>query len=1260
MRIVIDLQGAQTESRFRGIGRYSLALALGMARNAGEHELWIVLNTALAESISDIRRAFEGLIPNERIRVFDVPTPLAELDPGNAWRARAAEKIREHFIQQLQPDAVLVTSLFEGYVDNGVASVGAFCGAKNTAVILYDLIPFLNPASYLTSPSQKQYYERKIQSLRKAGLLLSISDYSRQEAIDALGLNPDNIVSISTAVDACFKPDSRTPQQAAELRQRFGITRKMVMYAPGGFDARKNIDGLITAYSLLPGDLRADHQLVIASKLGNVERSHWNQMRKRAGLAADELVLTGYVTDQDLGGLYSAANLFVFPSKHEGFGLPALEAMACGAPVIGSNSTSIPEVIDLEEALFDPASPQSIAAKMAQVLRDEQLRSRLREHGLAQAKKFSWDASAQRALRALEAHASTTASPAAVTSVDTPANKKPRLAFVSPLPPERTGIADYSADLLPELAHYFDIELVTDQAEIVLPPALSALPRRSVSWFAANGADYDKIVYQFGNSPFHSHMFELLHQHPGVVVLHDLFLSGVLAYEETTGGMPGAWTEALYHSHGYLAVQASFGPKGMENAKDTYPCSLDVIQSARGVIVHSEYAQRLARQWYGAQASASWKVIPLLRTPPAIADRSAARKALGISEDAFLVCSFGFIDPTKLSHRLIEAWLSSRLRTNQHCELVLVGANHGGDFGLKLADRIRDSGSQNRIRITGWTDVAVYRQYLQAADVGVQLRGISRGETSAAALDCMNYGLAAIVNANGSMADLPQDAVWKLPESFSDAELVAALESLWENSVKRAELGSTARQVIRTWHSPDQCAKQYTDAIDAAYQDADTDLHALLQSLAAIPDLPATEPALQQLAQSIAISNAKWVGPRQLLVDVSAIARNDLQTGIERVVRAQLFELLRNPPAGFRVEPVYLSSEGGAWHYRYAQHYTRKLLAIDIATARDAPVDIAAGDVFYSPDFYPGGIIEAAQSGLYADWKARGVEINFLIHDILPVLRPDFFPPHADDLHAQWLDCIAEQADRLVCISNAVADEVRLTLTQRGHAGLKHLKFAVVHHGADIGASVPSSGMPADAPQLLKQLAATPSFLMVGTIEPRKGHLQTLAAFEQLWRDGEQVNLVIVGKEGWKALATSQRRTIPEIMDRLRNHPELGKRLFWLQGISDEYLQKVYAASACLVFASEGEGFGLPLIEAAQTKLPIIARDLPVFREVAQQHAYYFSGLDGADLAGAIREWMKLEADGKAPSSAAMQWRTWAQNAEELGAVLVGGKVVHS
>jgi glycosyltransferase involved in cell wall biosynthesis len=139
----------------------------------------------------------------------------------------------------------------------------------------------------------------------------------------------------------------------------------------------------------------------------------------------------------------------------------------------------------------------------------------------------------------------------------------------------------------------------------------------------------------------------------------------------------------------------------------------------------------------------------------------------------------------------------------------------------------------------------------------------------------------------------------------------------------------------------------------------------------------------------------------------------------------------------------------------------------------------------------------------------------------------------------------------------------------------------------------------------------------------------------------------MVGKEGWM---------VEQLAARLKEHPEKGKRLFWLAGISDEMLLKLYAGASALLAPSEGEGFGLPLIEAAQHDIPIIARSIPVFREVAGEHAYYFDGLQADDLARAVTDWLALWREGKAPTSSGMPWLTWDQSARQLTDAVVEGR----
>jgi glycosyltransferase involved in cell wall biosynthesis len=132
---------------------------------------------------------------------------------------------------------------------------------------------------------------------------------------------------------------------------------------------------------------------------------------------------------------------------------------------------------------------------------------------------------------------------------------------------------------------------------------------------------------------------------------------------------------------------------------------------------------------------------------------------------------------------------------------------------------------------------------------------------------------------------------------------------------------------------------------------------------------------------------------------------------------------------------------------------------------------------------------------------------------------------------------------------------------------------------------------------------------------------------------------------------------VEELSTRLHNHPEQKRRLFWLEGISDEYLEKIYAASTCLIAASCGEGFGLPLIEAAQQGLPILARDIPVYREVAGEGASYFNSLTPPDLESAITSWLEGYRMNNYAKSDKIKYLTWADSAHEFAAKTLSGRL---
>lgn len=368
----------------------------------------------------------------------------------------------------------------------------------------------------------------------------------------------------------------------------------------------------------------------------------------------------------------------------------------------------------------------------------------------------------------------------------------------------------------------------------------------------------------------------------------------------------------------------------------------------------------------------------------------------------------------------------------------------------------------------------------------------------------------------------------------------------------------------------------------------------------------------------------------QLFIDVSSLVGEDLKTGIQRVVRSVLVELLSSSPASFSVEPVFIVPDGSG-RYLYARQFIHSLLSHEtnpLDQFTDSPVEVGIGDIFIGLDLHHN--IRPALK-FFESIRTKGGRVYFVVYDLLPLLFPHYFPPGVEAHHHNWMSVVAE-GDGLLCISRSVADDVKRWFDRVQPPLYYPFSIGWFHLGADIEHSLPTTGFPKGFDRDLQKFAATTTILMVGTVEPRKGHAQALKAFELLWNIGINSNLVIVGKKGWM---------VEKLAKRLLTHKELNHRLFWYQGISDEALKKLYAAADGMLLASEGEGFGLPLVEAAQHNCPVLARDLPVFLEVAGLHATYFKTHSPLMLAMSILSWVNALRKGSAPQSSAMPWLSW-------------------
>ncbi len=429
MKIVIDFQACQTASKYRGVGRYSLSLARELVPLllAMGHEVVFLFNK-LFDDKDDAEQLIRGCFGSSvDIAWFGAKGPVTASSQDNAWRLRAAEVLREAKLIALGADLVHIASLLpEGWVDNFVVSIGHLPTAARSVVTHYDLIPAVMPQYYLPDRLAEEYYQRKMEWIKKADLFLCISEYTKREAGEFFKVSSRKLVSISSAVGDEFVDYEVNLAEAIDVLSRFSLDKKkFLLYAPGGFDYRKNLNRLIEAYAELPPDLQRRHPLVIASKLAQGLREAWTWKAGDAGVEPDCFILTDYVSDEHLRVLYANCHAYVFPSLHEGFGLPVLEAMACGAPVIASNVTSIPEVIGNEpDALFDPYDVTDIRNSLLRIVSDSTLHARLKVHSKMRATSFSWQrtaALAADAIRRLPSHkrvSNATALPSAAAAID--------------------------------------------------------------------------------------------------------------------------------------------------------------------------------------------------------------------------------------------------------------------------------------------------------------------------------------------------------------------------------------------------------------------------------------------------------------------------------------------------------------------------------------------------------------------------------------------------------------------------------------------------------------------------------------------------------------------------------------------------------------------------------------------------------------------------------------------------------------------------
>lgn len=748
-------------SKNRGIGNYMLSQIRSILRIDKKNRYFFF--NAMEEADVLERERQDGLLQEDFFFCRKDGKFFSTLD-FDVYGSLLKRYIRENKI-----DLFYITSPFDGSLPTYQKE---WLDESRAVVIVYDLIPYIMRERYFSRAEDMKWYMERVEMLRWADRLLAISQSAKDDLVQYLNFEEKHIDVIWGAADEKFKKIEISSKDQHLLFRKFHIDSPYIM-CTGGDDERKNIAGLIQAFGRLPDALKRQHQLVIVCKLQQASVDRYKKLAEQCGIK-DRVVLTNFVTDEELVQFYNLAKLVAFPSIYEGFGLPVVEAWSCGAPVLTSNNSSLVQIAGDAAILVNPYSVDDIKRGLEDALTKCDLHE-YAQKGQKRLELFQWDRVAQ----------STLDSFAKIKPKEKAPQARHRIAMFTPLPPIQSGISDYSVDIICALSQYFDIDLFVDsgyEPNCKLPETVRIY--QHFEYTRRLQRRYYDTIYQMGNSEYHIYMWPYLKRYGGMLVLHDYNMHGVAQHE------------ALYLKNNRELYKEMLIEDLQEDEVSAYFAELDRGQGlkvneselngfctnyANKIIVHSEEAKRkLLTQNIGRNVR--W-IRSYARIEP-LPDEKTAKKEIGIHEDALLYAAFGHAHATKRVVPILRAF-AKVARLHDEARLVFVGKL---DVNLEplFFKEVRELALENLVRVTGFTGLEEFKLYMDAADICLNLRWPYNGETSGSLMRILAKGKCAIVNDIGSFAEIPNDACIKIP-SVASMSAKAEVDAIFEAMNKLAE-----------------------------------------------------------------------------------------------------------------------------------------------------------------------------------------------------------------------------------------------------------------------------------------------------------------------------------------------------------------------------------------------------------------------------------------------------------------------------------------
>lgn len=782
---------------------------------------------------------------------------------------------------------------------------------------------------------------------------------------------------------------------------------------------------------------------------------------------------------------------------------------------------------------------------------------------------------------------------------------KPTLALVTPWVPQITGIARHAVVMHDALSSFYDITVVASGEYEATPGVEFIAPTE----FANRTHEFDRILYQMGNSPFHEFILPLLKKSPGVVVMHDAQFT---EWFRPTRGEDSPEFRSLCYQEG--------GLRGWLEGSMT---GVDLIRPSLGAIVHSRNAWRRLTSPPAALVDDFVSCAALVDVAAKRPTRAEARAALGLSDETVLISTFGRVHDSKRSLEFVEAAVAAGIEgvTDPTTRIAVVGAPADEEYMARV-----EACASKHVTVTGELNGDEFSNWVAATDIAVQLRSEDHGESSAALIEAMAGGAAVLVEDVGAMSEILDGTGVVLETPLDPANLVDALRQLIDDPVLRNKLARESADLAVQRHSASAAARQYREIIE---------YHYLRRSPARlIAGLSNRSEPLEQRRDAVTRAAANRIdrASDRLVIELTEIIDGAAVSGIQRVEERLGQNLINSWPGRT------LHAAATAQTLEETVAIAERSAAVEVTPPKDlGRLEGRPGDWLFSAQFFP-------DVDLWRDrtdrWRSRGGRVAHLVHDLFPVTNQEWFPDYAVEHFPNYLNLVLTSSDLVVTNSKATLEQLVQYLENGSDlaARKRALDLSWVRLGFDIDA--PEAQLPPAT-----KSPGEPRVLLVGTVEPRKGYSAAVKAVEELWNRGSNVKVTIIGRRGWGT---------DELFAELATAASDNDHLTWLDDCSDAELKQAYTSSDLLLAASENEGFGLPLIEAANYGLPVLARDIPVFHEVAGASARYFNDASPHALADAI-----LNALDQGPTNEpAPPSTTWRDAADQVVASLNGERVL--